>query len=278
MPQIGTVASLHRFPVKSMQGEAVDVADLDENGMVGDRTWALRDSETGKLVSAKRPKLWRSMLDCWASGTGDDVEITLPSGDTHGVRDAGLPVALEALFGRDVAIEASTHAQQGSYDSDWPEIDGITLAGAMEFPTNLTGEGTSFVDLGILHVLTTTSMATLQTAAPDVTIDVRRFRPTMVLDTPELDGFPENDWAGRILAIGDAEITVGDPAPRCVMITLAQADLLREPGVLRAVAAENRLSNPLGTFACLGAYATVTRPGRIRTGDAIFTREASSDR
>lgn len=278
MSQLGTVASLHRFPVKSMQGEEVDVAELDVNGMVGDRTWALRDTETGKLVSAKRPRLWQAALDCRAVGTGDDVEITLPSGDTHGVQDAALPLALEALFGRHVAVEASTHAQQGSYESDWPEIEGITLAGAMDFPTNLTGEGTSFVDLGILHVLTTTSMATLQAAAPDVTVDVRRFRPTMVLDTPGLAGFPENDWAGRTLSIGDVEITVGDPAPRCIMTTLAQDGLPREPGVLRAVAAENRLTTPLGTFACLGSYATVARPGRIRTGDAIFARSASSDR
>lgn len=278
MTSIGTVASLHRFPVKSMQGEELDSVELDTDGVDGDRTWALRDAETGKLISAKRPRLWRDLLDCRASGTGEDVEVTLPSGETFGITDPGLLISLNALLGRDVTVEASTHAQQGSYESDWPEIDGITLAGEMEFPTNLTGEGTTFVDVGVLHVLTTTSMATLQAAAPEVDIDVRRFRPSMLLHTPDLDGFPENDWAGQTFRIGDVEITMGDPTPRCVMTTVAQPGLSREPGVLRAVAAENKQSNPLGTFACLGCYATVSRPGTVRSGDTVVPRSGDQSR
>ncbi len=273
MSTIGTVASLHRFPVKSMQGEALASVELDENGVVGDRTWAFRDAETGKLVSAKRPRLWGALLECTASGVGEDVEVTLPDGETYGITDAGLRVSLSALLGREIAVEAATGPMQGTYESDWPEIDGISLAGAMEFPTNLTGEGMSFIDLGILHVLTTTSMATLAAAAPDTTIDVRRFRPSILLDTPALAGFPENDWGGTVLTVGSGddavEITIGDPAPRCIMTTVAQGDLRRQPKVLEAIAAENKISNELGTFACLGAYATVTRGGTVHTGDTL---------
>lgn len=270
---IGTVASLHRFPVKSMQGDQPTSVELDENGIVGDRTWALRDTETGKLVSAKRPRLWRAMLDCNATGTGNAVEVTLPGGEVYGIRDPGLAVALEALFGRSVAVEESTGPMQGTYESDWPEIEGLTLAGEIEFPTNLTGEGTSFVDVGVLHLLTTSSMATVAAANGDVTIDHRRFRPSILLDTPGLDGFPENEWAGRTLTIGRGDeavrITVGDPAPRCVMTTVAQPDLPREPGVLQTIATENRLTNPLGTFACLGCYASVATAGTIAAGDPV---------
>ena len=269
MTSIGTVASLHRFPVKSMQGEVLDTVEVDADGVVGDRTWALRDAETGKLVSAKRPRLWRALLDCRATGTGDDVEVTLPSGDVFGITDPGLVVSLSALLGREVVVERSTHSQQGVYESDWPEIEGLALAGEYDFPTNLTGEGTSFVDLGILHLVTTSSLAALSDAAPDVTVDVRRFRPSMVLDTPEASGFVENDWSGRILQIGETEITVGDPAPRCVMTTVAQDGLPREPRVLQALAEHNRLTNPLGAFACLGVYAGVGRPGMIRVGDDV---------
>lgn len=263
---IGTVSAINRYPVKSMQGESPASVELDENGIVGDRTWALRDTETGKLVSAKRPRLWRSALDCGATGTGDDVVVTLPSGETFGIHDAALSIALEALFGRHVSIEEATGPMQGTYESDWPEIEGITLAGEMEFPTNLGGEGTSFVDLGILHVLTTASLRSLAAAAPDSVVDVRRFRPSILLDTPDLDGYPENDWEGRTLEVGDVTITMGGPAPRCVMTTVAQGDLPRDAGVLQAIAAENRLSNPLGTFACLGAYASVAAGGTLGTG------------
>ena len=269
MSAVGTVASLHRFPVKSMQGEEVDEAIIDHDGVVGDRGWALRDSETGKLVSAKRPRLWRSMLDCRASGTDEDVMVTVPSGETLAITDPGLRVTLGALLGRDVTIERATHAQQGVYESDWPEVDGLTLSGELDLPTNLTGEGTSFVDLGVIHLLTTASLQALAAAAPDTTIDVRRFRPSMVLETPDLDGFVENEWSGCTLAVGEVELSVGDPTPRCIMTTVAQDGLPREPAVLQALAEHNRLANPLGTFACLGAYASVTRPGTVRVGDPV---------
>lgn len=270
MTVVGTVASIHRFPVKSMQGESVAEVELVPDGMVGDRTWALRDIETGKLASAKRPRPWGSLLGCRATGTGDDVAITLPSGEVFHVHDAGLPVALEALLGRTVALEASERAQQGTYDSEWPEIEGVDLVGDVELPTNLTGEGTSFIDLGILHLLTTTSMATLAAEDPALAVDVRRFRPGLVLDTPGLEGFPENDdWAGATLRLGAVEIAVGSPTPRCIMTTLAQQDLPRQPAVLQTIARINRRSNELGSFACLGAYATVAHPGVVRAGDEI---------
>lgn len=276
--QIGTVASVHRFPVKSMQGDAPASVEVDENGIVGDRTWALRDTETGKLVSAKRPRLWRALLDCRATGVGDDVVVTLPptpesEGVSYGIRDAGLPLALEALLGRAVAIEASTGPMQGTYESDWPEIEGISLAGELEFPTNLTGEGTSFVDLGVLHLLTTSSLASIAATDDELVVDPGRFRPSILLDTPDLDGFPENDWAGRTLTIGTGDdavrITAGEPAPRCIMTTVAQGDLPRQPGVLQAIAAENRITNDLGTFACLGSYATVAAAGTVTAGAPV---------
>ena len=271
---IGTVAALHRFPVKSMQGEALDEVEIGPDGMVDDRTWALRDIETGKLASAKRPRPWGAALGCTATGTGDDVEIELPSGDRFGIHDGGLPLALEALFGRSVSVERAERRQQGTYDSEWPEIDGVSLAGDIELPTNITGEGAGFVDLGALHLLTTSSLASLQAADPALDLDVRRFRPSILLDTDGVDGFPENDdWDGATLRLGagdDAvEVRIDVPAPRCIMTTLAQPGLPRQPGVLQALARINRRSNELGSFACLGAYASVARPGVVRAGDVV---------
>ncbi|MFP5580267.1 MAG: MOSC domain-containing protein, partial [Acidimicrobiia bacterium] len=60
-----------------------------------------------------------------------------------------------------------------------------------------------------------------------------------------------------------------DPTPRCIMTTLAQGDLPRQPGVLQTIARVNRRSSELGSFACLGAYATVACPGVVRAGDEI---------
>ena len=277
MTVVGTVASIHRFPLKSMLGESLGEVEVDADGMVGDRTWALRDIETGKLASAKRPRPWGALLECTATGSGDDIEIALPTGEVFHIHDAGLPVALEAYLGRTVAIEASERPQQGVYDSEWPEVEGVDLSGDVEIPTNVTGEGTSFIDLGILHLLTTASMASLAAADPELQLDIRRFRPGFVIDTPDLDGFPENDaWAGATLRIGSGddatEITIGDPTPRCIMTTLDQGGLPRQLGLLQALARINRRTSALGAFACLGAYATVARPGVVRTGDEISLR------
>jgi uncharacterized protein len=54
---VGTVAALWRFPVKSFLGEKVAEADVTEGGIVGDRGHALIDTTTGKVVSAKNPRL-----------------------------------------------------------------------------------------------------------------------------------------------------------------------------------------------------------------------------
>src|SRR5439155_24964121 len=65
--RVGTIRALWRYPVKSMLGEELDAADLSEGGVVGDRAYALRDRETGKVASAKHPKLWPNLLACRAA-------------------------------------------------------------------------------------------------------------------------------------------------------------------------------------------------------------------
>ena len=64
---VGTIRALWRFPVKSMLGEELDAADLTEAGIVGDRAYAIRDRETGKVASAKHSKRWPNLLDCRAA-------------------------------------------------------------------------------------------------------------------------------------------------------------------------------------------------------------------
>lgn len=266
---VGVVIQLNRFPVKSMQGESPVEVDLDEDGIVGDRIWALRDVATGKLVSAKQPRLWRKALDCTATGAGSDVSVALPDGSRFTIDDPELLAACSSLFGRDVVLEAAEHTQQGVYASDWPDVDGLTLSGEIDFPTNLLGTGTRFVDVEALHLITTASLGGLAGSADGLDVDSRRFRPSLVIETPTDDEFVENGWQGQTLSIGDAEITVGIPTPRCVMTTLEQPGLDREPAMLKALALVNRQENKLGTFACLGAYAQVNRIGSVRVGDEV---------
>lgn len=66
------VAELWRFPVKSLRGERLDVAELGPGGVVGDRMVHLRDGE-GRVLTARSR---RGLLGL--SGTiGDDGEVMI---------------------------------------------------------------------------------------------------------------------------------------------------------------------------------------------------------
>ena len=91
----------------------------------------------------------------------------------------------------------------------------------------------------------------------------------MLLDA-DGDGFVEQDWVGKSLRIGDVELSITAPTPRCVMVTLAQQDLPGDAQVLPTLAKHNRV-DVLGTglYACLGVYASVVRSGRVTTGNSV---------
>ena len=109
---VGTIRALWRFPVKSMLGEELDAADLSEDGIVGDRAYAIRDRETGKVASAKHSKRWPNLLDCRAAfveqpGPGDKlppVRIELADGNSVLSDAADVDAVLSRCFGRDVEL------------------------------------------------------------------------------------------------------------------------------------------------------------------------------
>ena len=98
--RVGTVDALWRFPVKSMLGEEIDQVGVDAGGILGDRAFALVDVETGKVASAKHPKVWPDLLRCRASYVAPRVDEPLP------------PVRIELADGTSVM-------------SDAPEVDAV---------------------------------------------------------------------------------------------------------------------------------------------------------
>lgn len=81
----------------------------------------------------------------------------------------------------------------------------------------------------------------------------------------------ENEWAGRVLTIGDqVQLRITIPCPRCINVTLPQAELPRDPGILRLIAQHNmRDLGDFGRLPCAGVYADVWTPGVIRRGDQV---------
>src|SRR6187431_701662 len=109
---VGTIQALWRFPVKSMLGEEIDEADLSGEGVAGDRAFAVRDKTTGKVASAKHPKLWPNMFACRAAfveppRAGEElppVRIELADGRSVRSDAADVDAVLSDFFGRDVEL------------------------------------------------------------------------------------------------------------------------------------------------------------------------------
>ena len=267
---VGRVMEIRRFPVKSMAGELLSSVAVDALGIAGDRRIAVRDLETGKVVSAKQPK-HAALLGCTAQLDHDELVVTMPDGRRFGAdQRSELDAALSSLLGRPVRLDAAT-GDDGVYESYWPEIEGVVLSDVtLDLPVAMaTGKGT-FVDLAALHVVANSSLERLQALAPESTISVDRFRPGILVDGGSTDTFVENDWADRTATIGSAVIAFSTVAPRCVMTTVAQGDLPRDLGVLQSLVAHNRVNaDGIGAFGCLGVYAEVTVPGTISVGDDV---------
>jgi uncharacterized protein YcbX len=271
---LGTVAEIWRFPVKSFAGERITEAALDATGIPGDRRLALRDLESGKILSAKAPGVGTALLECAAALEAGGVVATI-AGQSIPVADVdAFAAAAAAHLGRPVGLE-HTVTETDTYDSYWPEIDDVLLSDVnVELPIAMSTAKTSFVDLAALQMVSTTSLAYLQRLLPDSDVRVERFRPSLVIDTSASSGaadeFVENRWTGRSARLGDAVISLTDASPRCVMTTLAQRDLPRDRAILQTLARHNRVETEgLGAFACLGIYAEIVEPGRVGEGDAL---------
>jgi uncharacterized protein YcbX len=287
---VGRIRELWRFPVKSMLGEALDAADLGEGGIVGDRAYALVDNETGKVASAKHPKLWPNMLACRAAFVdpprpGDDAPpVRIEIADGHSVRSdaADADAVLSEFFGRDVKLARAAkngytidqyHPDEDDYDPEGhrDEVVEAQLGAAFFNQRGLPSavpEG-SFFDLYPVSVLTTSSLDQLEELEPESRFDARRFRMNVIVDTPA-SGFVENAWVGRTLAIGDdVELGVALPDPRCVMPSLAQEDLPRDPKILKALARHNRIDLGGARYPCAGVYAVAEATGTIRKEDRV---------
>jgi uncharacterized protein len=287
---VGTIGALWRFPVKSMLGEEVDAADLSEGGIVGDRAFAIRDRETGKVASAKHPKRWPNLLACRAAFTeplrpGDELppaRIELADGTSVLSDAADVDAVLSGFFGRDVEL---AHAAQHGYTIDQYHPDeenydpeghrdevveahlGAAFFNERGLPSAVPED--SFFDLFPLSVLTTSSLDQLGELEPHSRFDARRFRMNVIVDTPG-SGFVENDWLGRTLAIGEeVQVGVSLPDPRCVMPSLEQEDLPRDPRILKALAQHNRIDVAGSLYPCAGVYAVAQATGTIHKADRV---------
>jgi uncharacterized protein YcbX len=249
MEQVGVVAEVWRYPVKSFQGERVDSLDVAPGGATGDRTLAVVDPAARKVLSAKR---YADLFMASARLDGERVVLTLPDGSEHAADDPGVHAALSDWLGLAVRLEPPPEAgvfpmemYSGMYDEDTPLFDWPGPAG-------------TWLDLADAHWLTTSSLAALASEHPDAEWDVRRFRPTALFETPA-GGFAEEAWT--TIEAGTVGSEVFMATPRCSMPSRAQPGLTRDKSIATTIRDANSDN--------VGVYARITQSGTVRVGDSV---------
>jgi uncharacterized protein len=274
--QIGTVKELFRYPVKSMLGERLERLEVGEHGVIGDRAWALRESGSGKIVSAKKFAHLLDLRATYESPPRDTesapIKIKLPDGREVHVANADASAVLSAELGHEVVIEraqGTPHTSAGidpaTIFGDVPIEDVIPQLSLANMPDSFSLMKGTFFDSATMHVLGTGTLAHMRSLVGEgAQIDARRFRPNIVVDTGgAANGFVEDEWLGHTLEVGDSvKIVAMEPALRCVMTTHRQEDLARDLRIIRAAAQFHKAK--VGVFAAIGA------PGAVRIGDPVY--------
>lgn len=260
-----------------MVGGIVDSIELTSLGIAGDRHWAIRDLENGGIRGAKKIG---DLMKFAAVRNGSDVNITLPNGTVMSSADVNVNAVLSEALGISVALESLPadgnleHFRRGPGDSDDPIVELRNIFGREEneplpdftvFPPEVmefeSPPGTHY-DCWPLLVMTTSALQALRDALPESVIDIRRFRPSIVIDGAEA-GHPEFTWKGRTASIGSAVIEFLDPCPRCVMVTREiNAEIPQDRSILRHIVRDLNQN--------LGVYARIVQPGRVSVGDTLI--------
>ncbi|MBT5699974.1 MAG: MOSC domain-containing protein [Gammaproteobacteria bacterium] len=279
------IKSIWRYPIKSMGGESLTQSLLSEQGVVGDRLYALHDGQS--ICSAKKyAQLMRYSARYDTEPDGINIPpVTLEIGNTAvNSEDTNLEELLTRELGTNVTLDKLKpddnleYYRRSTAQQPIEEIrnvlgleDGEPFPDFSEFPDSSFEFSTppgSFFDAYPILVLTTNSLNRLQQVTQGAVIDERRFRPNLVIEAEELEaGFIEEQWRDRFLEIGDTIIKLTLPCPRCVMTTIAFQDLEKAPQIMRALVQENHHK--------LGIYGQVVKSGKIQVGDQAHLTEVA---
>ena len=228
---IGTVASLTRFLVKSMGGERLPRLEFEARGVVADRRWAVYTTDGG-IGSGKNSLRFRRIdgLLFYRSWSASDGRVVLegPDGRVLVAGDPATDTALSAALGQPVSLRL---------EADVPHHDDSPV-----------------------HLVTTASLRGVAALVGDE-VDARRFRANVVLDVPG-ETFAEDAWIGREIAVGgEVVLRMGDGMPRCIMTSAAQLGLPRDPRVLKSLGGRPGVE--------FGLMVDVVRGGFANEGDTV---------
>jgi uncharacterized protein YcbX len=229
--EVGRVAALWRYPVKSMAGEALERVEVGWHGFAGDRRWAFVRADQDRngfpwFTIREEPALWRYRPRLVDPARPDATAVRV---QTHaGVELDISDPALAAELGGGVRV---MKIDRGAFDT---------------------------LPLSLITRQTIAGLGTLVGRA----LAVQRFRPNILIDSADGAAYAEDGWVGATLQIGALRMRVDKRDQRCVVVNVDPDTGARDPAVLRAIGDERQ--------ACLGVYASVATPGAIAVGDPVM--------
>jgi len=259
MNTIGTVASLWRYPVKSMRGEELNEAFVGFSGIYGDRVFAFRSSAGPKGFPYLTAREQRKLLQYRPRFRYPDKAarpINLAEAESMGpgvnpvsADPADLLLDVQAPTGQTVAID----------DPELLRMLGVGVSGGPEL--TLVRSDRAMTDCRPVSLFSMQSARQLGEEI-GIPVDQRRFRANIYLDLGAAGGFAENGLIGRSVRIGaKVVISILERDPRCVMITLDPETGESKPEFLRQVAQAHE--------GMAGVYGAVLVEGMLGKGDAV---------
>jgi len=244
--EIGHVEAIFRYPVKSMGGERLEVANLGWHGIEGDRRLAFRRvgdrSGFPWLTASKLPDLLLFAPHRHEHGAERDLPAHVRTPDGEEMPVFGEPLATEVGRRYGAPVEMM-HLNRGIFDE---------------------------ASISVIASDTVREIARLAGLGPDV----RRFRPNVVVRLRRSVPFQEDEWLGGELSFGEGDdapaITVTMRDVRCSMVNLDPDSAGPAPEMLKAVVRANQNN--------AGIYGAVTRIGRLAVGETILLRAATEKR
>jgi uncharacterized protein len=231
MSEVGRVAALWRYPVKSMAAEPLEEVEVSWHGLAGDRRWAFVRSGVERsgfpwMTIRERAEMGHYRPSFADPSRPDDSRtvVRTPAGDELAVVDP----ALAAELGDGVRV---IKQNRGVFDA---------------MP---------------LSLISTQSVAALGVLV-GAELDHQRFRPNLLIEAAGEAAFPEEAWLGAVLRIGAMRMRVDQQDERCVVVNVDPATGERNHAVLRTLARERA--------ACIGVYGSTVEPGRVAVGDPVF--------
>jgi uncharacterized protein YcbX len=252
-----TVSQLAIAPVKGMRLQRASEVQLGQHGITGDREF-LVIAEDGKLLLTSRAPALVQIEPAW-DRIRNVLTLRFPDGDVvQDTPEHGAPATTRMYDGREIP--------------GWiiPGPLGATLSGYLGRPVHLFKRAPEHIgaDDQPVTLMSEASLQALAAAFNGTAPDSRRFRMTITI--AGTDAWAEHAWRGQKVTIGEVDLRVIAPVPRCVVTTRNPESGATDARILHALA-RLRGKNDI-TF---GVWCEILRPGGIHVGDAVMPRPRS---